>query len=151
MDSLKAAIRTSEDPWIEGRLSLSVYYEDTDFSGYVYHANYLKFFERGREELIGTGFLRSMFERGFHFVVGRAEISYHRPARHADRLEIVTRMRLSSSQVTLVEHVAYRQAPEGGAASEKLVTALVKLIGVDASGEMARMPPDVQEHFRNLR
>ena len=38
----------------EHRLTVRVYYEDTDFTGLVYHANYLRFFERGRTEFLRT-------------------------------------------------------------------------------------------------
>lgn len=150
MDSRRSAVKSSDDPWLEGRLPLTVYYEDTDFSGYVYHANYLKFFERGREELIGTDFLRELFQRGYHFVVGRAEVSYHKPAKHADRLTIVSRMRVSTSPVTLFEQAAYLAATPGETEPKKLVSATIKLIGVDSSGKAARMPAEVLEHFRKL-
>ena len=75
-----------------------VYYEDTDFSGIVYHANYLRFMERGRTNylrLLGAGH-RDLFEEtekeapGFHFVVRHMDIDFLKPARMDDVLEIVT-------------------------------------------------------------
>src|SRR3974390_2176746 len=75
-----------------------VYYEDTDFSGIVYHANYLRFMERGRTNylrLLGADH-RALFEEteqeapGFAFVVRTMHIEYLKPARMADVLEIVT-------------------------------------------------------------
>ncbi len=66
------------------RLSLRVYYEDTDFSGAVYHASYLRFFERARTEwLRGIGFdQRTAFAAipPLSFVVKRLSIDYLRPA-----------------------------------------------------------------------
>ena len=59
-----------------------VYYEDTDFSGFVYHANYLKFCERAREHLIGIDKIRQSFERGLHFVVHELNITYKKPLSH---------------------------------------------------------------------
>jgi acyl-CoA thioester hydrolase len=75
-----------------------VYYEDTDFSGIVYHANYLRFMERGRTNylrLLGADH-RALFEEtekeapGFAFVVRSMQIEFFKPARMDDVLEIVT-------------------------------------------------------------
>jgi acyl-CoA thioester hydrolase len=78
-------------------LPIRVYFEDTDFAGLVYHANFLKFCERGR-----TDFIRLL---GIHhqslanpedgeaavFVVRRIEIDYLKPGRLDDVLEVITR------------------------------------------------------------
>jgi acyl-CoA thioester hydrolase len=75
-----------------------VYYEDTDFSGVVYHASYLRFMERGRTNylrLLGAD-QRAMFEEvakeapGFAFVVRSMQIDFRKPARMDDVLEIAT-------------------------------------------------------------
>jgi len=75
-----------------------VYYEDTDFSGVVYHASYLRFMERGRTNylrLIGADH-RALFEQaaaeatGFAFVVRHMAIDFKKPAHMDDLLEIVT-------------------------------------------------------------
>ena len=75
-----------------------VYYEDTDFSGIVYHANYLRFMERGRTNylrLLGAD-QRALFEEaaaeapGFAFVVRSMQIEFRKPARMDDILEVVT-------------------------------------------------------------
>jgi len=74
-------------------LPIRVYYEDTDTGGVVYYANYLKFFERGRTEWLRALGLdqRVLAEReGVMFVVRRAEVAYHRPARLDDRIDIHT-------------------------------------------------------------
>ncbi len=84
---------------IEGphRLAIRVYYEDTDFSGVVYHANYLRFLERGRTELLrARGIDQSMLHadtRGLAFVVRRMAIDYLRPARMDDMIEVETTSR----------------------------------------------------------
>ena len=78
--------------------AVRVYYEDTDFSGIVYHASYLRFMERGRSNylrLLGADH-RALFEEtareapGFSFVVRRMTIEFLKPARMDDVLEIVT-------------------------------------------------------------
>src|SRR3978361_2571562 len=86
---------------IEGRahiMQVRVYYEDTDFSGLVYHANYLRFMERGRTNhlrLMGAGqhalFAEAQAETpGFAFVVRSMQIDYLKPARMDDVLDVVT-------------------------------------------------------------
>ena len=79
-------------------LAVRVYYEDTDFTGIVYHANYLRYMERGRTNylrLIGADH-RALFEQteqeapGFAFVVRSMEIDFLKPARMDDVLEIST-------------------------------------------------------------
>ncbi len=70
---------------------MRVYYEDTDFGGVVYYANYLRFFERARTEwLRGLGVDHQSLarEQGLQFVVRRAEIDFLRGARLDDQLEI---------------------------------------------------------------
>ena len=84
----------------EGRhvMTVRVYYEDTDFSGIVYHANYLRFMERGRTNylrILGVDH-RGLFEEaeqeapGFAFVVRSMQIEFLKPARMDDLLEVVT-------------------------------------------------------------
>ena len=79
-------------------MAVRVYYEDTDFSGVVYHANYLRFMERGRTNylrLLGAD-QRALFEEvekeapGFAFVVRSMSIEFLKPARMDDLLAIVT-------------------------------------------------------------
>ena len=79
-------------------LTVRVYYEDTDFTGIVYHANYLRYMERGRTNylrLIGADH-RSLFEEtekeapGFAFVVRSMHIDFLKPARMDDVLDVLT-------------------------------------------------------------
>ena len=74
-------------------LPLRVYYEDTDAAGMVYHANYLKFAERGRSEMLRSlGFPHRKLgaEDGVGFAVRRCAIEYLAPARLEDDLTVVT-------------------------------------------------------------
>jgi len=79
-------------------MQVRVYYEDTDFSGIVYHANYLRFMERGRTNhlrIMGAEqhalFAEEEKERpGFSFVVRSMEIDFLKPARMDDVLDVVT-------------------------------------------------------------
>ncbi len=102
-------VSTLDDPVnLEGKSQVSIYYEDTDFSGFVYHANYLKFFERAREDLLGIEKLRDLFKNhGLHIVVAKLEIKYHLPAKHGDQLDITTKVSISKSPIMLFDHKAY--------------------------------------------
>ena len=74
-------------------LPVRVYYEDTDMGGIVYYANYLKYIERARSELVEDMGLdqKVMKDRdGIVFVVRRVEADYLAPARLDDRLTVVT-------------------------------------------------------------
>ena len=95
-------------------MPVRVYYEDTDFSGIVYHANYLRFLERGRSNhlrLLGAD-QRSLFEEtereapGFAFVVRSMQIEFLKPARMDDVLEVVTEYaELKGASITLKQQV----------------------------------------------
>jgi acyl-CoA thioester hydrolase len=91
-----------------------VYYEDTDFTGIVYHANYLRFMERARTNylrLIGADH-RALFEAaeleapGFAFVVHSMTIDFRRPARMDDVLEVITEPQVvKGASITLRQRV----------------------------------------------
>jgi len=90
----------STDPssgWFEGRehvLPVRVYYEDTDFTGVVYHANYLRYFERGRSDFLRMAGVSHTDLLAHHeptaFVVTRMEIDFKKPARIDDALLVRT-------------------------------------------------------------
>jgi acyl-CoA thioester hydrolase len=121
-------------------MAVRVYYEDTDFSGIVYHANYLRFMERGRTNylrLLGADH-RALFEAaqreapGFAFVVRSMAIEFLKPARMDDVLEIVTRPEeVKGASMTLHQRVMR--------AYELLIEAQVRVAFV--SGGRARPIP----------
>ncbi len=96
-------------------LPVRVYYEDTDFSGVVYHASYLRFMERGRTNylrLLGAD-QRGLFEAvereapGFAFVVRSMTIDFRKPARMDDVLEVATApLEVKGASVVLHQIVA---------------------------------------------
>jgi acyl-CoA thioester hydrolase len=74
-------------------LNLRVYWEDTDASGVVYHANYLKWAERGRSEwlrALGGEQQRWIDEGGIAFTVAELTVRYRRPARLDDAVQVIT-------------------------------------------------------------
>lgn len=95
-------------------MQVRVYYEDTDFTGIVYHANYLRFMERGRTNylrLLGADqhalFAEAQNEApGFAFVVRSMQIEYLKPARMDDILDVVTvPADIRGASVTLAQEV----------------------------------------------
>ena len=92
------------------RMRVRVYYEDTDFSGFVYHASYLRFLERGRTELLrGLAGDQSDLHReaqGLVFVVRRMSLDFVRPARMDDLLTVLTHTNsLRGASVQLTQEV----------------------------------------------
>jgi acyl-CoA thioester hydrolase len=81
--------------WLDGRehvLPVRIYYEDTDFTGVVYHANYLRYFERGRSDyfrLVGVSHT-ALAAQDTAFTITRMEIDYRRAARVDDALLVRT-------------------------------------------------------------
>jgi acyl-CoA thioester hydrolase len=129
---------------IEGRvhvLPVRVYYEDTDFSGLVYHANYLRFCERGRSDclrLLGVHHheLQRQQEGGLGFVVRRMVCDFIGPARIDEVLEVEIRfVGLSGARMEIAQAVT-----RGG---ETLFRAAVSAALVDPQGRQKRVPEAV--------
>jgi acyl-CoA thioester hydrolase len=95
-------------------MQVRVYYEDTDFSGIVYHANYLRFMERGRTNylrLLGAD-QRALFAEaqseapGFAFVVRSMQLEFLKPARMDDLLDVVTHpLEVKGASILLAQEV----------------------------------------------
>ena len=87
---------------------LRVYYEDTDFSGYVYHANYLKFCERARSAYLHEVGVdqNAMFADGLAFVVRKMDCEFLRPAKFDDVLDVETSLsEMSGARFELAQTV----------------------------------------------
>ena len=118
-----------------------VYYEDTDAGGIVYYANYLKFAERARTEMmrdLSGGHYAQMLAEGMGFVVRRCTVDYAKPAMLDDLLEVHSRALHVGAASLSAEQIVRR----GG---EQLVEMEVKLGCVDARGRPARMPAALRE------
>ena len=110
------SVKTLDGEIRDGRhhMQIRVYYEDTDFSGIVYHASYLRFMERGRTNhlrLMGAE-QHTLFEQahdetpGFAFVVRSMQIDFLKPARMDDVLNIVTwPVAVKGASITLAQEV----------------------------------------------
>ena len=121
-----------------------VYYEDTDAAGVVYHANYLRFAERARTEMLrahGVDQGRLRAERGLAFAVRDCAIDYRAPARLDDALEVRTRApRVGAASVRLEQTIR-----RGAAVLARLE---LRIACVDADGRPARLPAAVRAAAR---
>jgi acyl-CoA thioester hydrolase len=120
--------------------SLRVYYEDTDFGGIVYYANYLKFIERARSEWVrslGLDQKTLKSERGVVFVVRHLEADYISPAKFDDILEVVTDVHLSSAARLVLNQEVLR-------GKDVLFRARVTLIAMRDTGKPTRLPAEIR-------
>ncbi len=119
------------------RLTQRVYYEDTDFSGAVYHARYLHFMERGRTDYLRClGIEQAAMARqegGLFFVVSRMEIDFKASARMDDILIIST----STQKAKGAKMILDQQIHQG---ERLLITAQVVVAVIDAGGRPRRLP-----------
>lgn len=120
-------------------LPVRVYYEDTDFTGVVYHANYLRFFERGRSDFLRVaGVDHSALLAGAEplgFAVNRMELVFQKPARIDDALEVRTLFETTKGPRIFISQTLER-------AGESLVTARVEVCCISLTGR-PRKPPNL--------
>lgn len=117
-----------------------VYYEDTDAAGVVYYANYLKYAERARTEmmhLLDPGYAELIADGRLAFAVRRCEADFLAPARLDDVLEIRTRATEIGGASVIAEQTIHRDG-------EDIARLVVRLACLGPSGRAMRMP----EHLR---
>ncbi len=130
-------------------LPVRVYYEDTDFTGFVYHASYLRFCERGRSDFLRlAGALRAELHWGASggragFVVRRMICDFLRPASLDDVLEVRTRMTAARGARLELEQRILR-------GDEMVFSARVTAALVDAGGRPRRLPAAAAAHMERL-
>ena len=135
------------DPRIDGKtfiLPVRVYYEDTDAGGVVYYANYLKFAERARTEMLRLlGIENSILQErhGVAFVVRHIEVEYLKPARLDDLLDVYLEL-IRVGGASLEGAQAIRRD------NEDLVRMTVRLGCMKLSGGPGRLPADIRERLQ---
>ena len=127
-------------------LPIRIYFEDTDFTGVVYHAAYLRFMERGRSDfvrLLGIG--HTDLGAGVHgeklaFAVRRIAIDYFKPARIDDLLEVKTAVeKMAGARIILHQTI--------GRDGEMLTEAEVTVVLVNQEGKARRLPDSFLERM----
>ena len=128
---------------------VQIYYEDTDLSGVVYHANYLRYFERAREHLLGVQALVDLWKNeGVGFVVYKAGMTFKEGAELGDGLEIRTTVKLESDYRLAFGQDAWRVSEREIPCSPKLlVQGRVELACVDAEKKLCRLPRHVVDRL----
>ena len=121
-------------------LPVRIYYEDTDFSGRVYHASYLRFCERGRSELLrSAGLSHSELLEGaqedsaIFFAVRRMEVDYLAPAGIDDLLEVRSTFAALSGARLIIDQLVSRGSTE-------IMRARVTVAALAANGRPRRLP-----------
>ncbi len=118
------------------RLTIRVYYEDTDLAGIVYYANYLKFIERGRSEWLrqlGLDQAALKDDTGHVFAVRRVVADYLHPAKFDDLLEVTTETVTATPARVVLDQAVLRDG-------RILFTARVTIVCLGPSGRPARLP-----------
>jgi acyl-CoA thioester hydrolase len=120
-------------------LPVRVYYEDTDFSGFVQHVAYLRFLERGRTEFLrahGVNQSELLASRSLVFVVRKMSVDYIKPARMDDELRVETAIaEVGGASIEMVQKIRRGE--------ELLASAHVRVAAV-AGGRAKRLPAEIQ-------
>lgn len=123
--------------------ALRVYYEDTDAGGVVYYANYLRFAERARTEMLrqaGIGQQAMLEGDGLGFIVRRCTIEYLKPARLDDLLEVLTTVEEARGARLQVAQAIRRDG-------EDLARLRLEIACVDRTGKPQRLPNSLAAAF----
>jgi acyl-CoA thioester hydrolase len=144
---------SSTDPsagWLVGRehqLAVRIYYEDTDFTGVVYHANYLRYFERGRSDFFRlVGVSHSALLEGpdpSAFTIVRMTVDFKRAARIDDALLVRTTYDSAKGPRLFISQRITR-------GEELIATAAVEAACIDLKGRARRPPPGLAEALAPL-
>jgi acyl-CoA thioester hydrolase len=128
-------------------MELRVYYEDTDCGNVVYYANYLKYMERSRTELLrDRGIdLAEYHAKGFLFAVTEANIKYKAPARYNDLLE-VSSIIVELTPVTILFSTLISRVADG----LLLVSGDVRVACIRVDGKLQRMPKEIKDVLGGL-
>lgn len=134
----------------EHKLQIRVYYEDTDAGGIVYYANYLKFAERARTEMLRAGGLdqsRIFADQGLMFAVRRCSVDYLRPARLDDLLTVSTGLLAARGARIDLEQRVHNTGDE----NHDLAILTVQLACLDRRGRAVRWPAEILSLLENWR
>lgn len=135
------------------KVIMRVYYEDTDTGGIVYYANYLKFAERARTEVLrdlGVTQRILMDEDGLAFAVRRCEVDYLSPARLDDEIEVRTSLRALGAASLDLDQAIFRVAAEDGVPERELARLVIRLAIINRDGRPTRLPAAIADRLRSV-
>jgi len=135
--------------FLEGthHFALRVYFEDTDVAGIVYYANYLKFMERARSDMLRAAGIdqRAFMDRAEGaYAVAEVSIKYHRPAKLEDELVLLSKVRHLKAASIVIQQRVMR-------GDELLTEALVTAAFLTMDGRPQRQPRDWMDRFKRLK
>ena len=150
--SLPGDRRTPGEGWMDGRVHVypvRVYYEDTDAGGIVYHANYLRFCERARNEMmrcLGHPHAAMVRDDGVAFAVRRCEIDFLRSAHLDDALEVATEIIDIGAATVDARQIVRRPdlAGDGPGQGLELARLTLRLACINRMGRPSRLPPTLR-------
>ena len=129
----------------EHRLPVRVYYEDTDFTGVVYHANYVRYFERGRSDFLRAAGIShtDLLDRPdpCAFAIVRMQIEFKRAARIDDALTVITTYQKVMGARLLIDQKVERQG-------ELIASAAVEAVCITPDGRPRKPPADMVERLK---
>jgi len=125
-----------------GQFIVRVYHEDTDFTGMVYHGQYVRFFERARTEYLRISGANhtSLAKDGLNLVVASMELKFNAPARIDDLLTIETSVSSLTGARMIMDQRAFREG-------KSIASALVTIVLIDGNGRPQRIASHLPESF----
>ena len=130
---------------LSGKFRIKVYYEDTDAGNVVYYANYLKFLERARTEMIssiGLSNKKLIDEHGIYIIVKSCKIEYKKPVMLEDLIEINSNVKSVTRSTITMEQIIKKD--------ENIVTeSEIVLITVNKSGKPVKIPDVLENKLKN--
>ena len=118
------------------KYNLKVYYEDTDIGGIVYQANYLKYFERARSELIyslGYSNKKLLDKHNTLIAVKTCNVDFKKPAKFEDKITVFTKVKSNTLTTITMTQVIKRK-------SDILCDAEIKLVSLNKLGKPIKLP-----------
>tara|TARA_A100000164_G_C21867891_1_gene753513 strand:+ start:714 stop:1112 length:399 start_codon:yes stop_codon:yes gene_type:complete len=128
----------------EFKYKVKVFYEDTDAGGVVYYANYLKFFERARTEVIteiGLSNKKLLDKFGVLIIVKSCNIDYKKPAKLEDQLEI-------KSIISSISNTSFKMTQKAFKDDELMTSSEIHLVVVDKNGKPTRIPDELRQKIK---
>jgi acyl-CoA thioester hydrolase len=128
------------------RIKIKIYYEDTDAGGVVYYANYLRFMERGRTELLSDKGIdvAEHHNKGYFFPVVHVDIHYRRPAKLGEIIKVATQVvEITNATITFKQEIFRDDAV--------LAEATVKLACINREGKPQRIPSELASLFSDRK
>ena len=124
---------------MEHRIDIKVYYEDTDCLGIVYHANYLKYLERGRSEFISSKGkpIQQLNKEGYNFAVFEMKIKFLKALKLGDTCQVFTKLGHPESEFRrkMIQRIEF--------SGQVIVEAEVDVICLNNEKELRTIPPGI--------